>query len=104
MVGGRDLVPGESDSYLGTRDHSRYLSRITLCQITDVTPSDGKVGVAGLKEGTAVPATIYPLWFSATPSSPITENNPNPTPKTAWGRYMPMGNEMIPSSKWIWIG
>jgi hypothetical protein len=93
--GGRDTNPGESDIYNQTRDHARYLSRVVSGQISDVTPGDGKVTVSSLREAGSFPVTISPLWFSATPSSPITAANPNPPPKTAWGRYMPMGNEHV---------
>ena len=90
--GGRDANPGESNVHQDTRDHARYLSRVVLGQITDVIPQDGKVNASSFKEAGSQPMTIPPLWFSATPTNPRDSKSP---PKTAWGRYMPMGNELV---------
>jgi hypothetical protein len=90
--GGRDYIPGEKDQYLDLRDHRRYLSRIIRGQISDVRADVGRVQVKGVIPAIDRPITIKPLWFSASPSDPQDEAS---KPYTAWGRYMPIGNEMV---------
>lgn len=82
-MAGRDPLPGEPDPHEGTRDGDRYHSRLVRGQISSVNPDDGvatvdTIDVIGTRE-----VTVPPLWFSATGRT------------SAWGRYMPMGDENV---------
>lgn len=82
-MAGRDQLPGEGDPFNGLRDHARYHSRIVRGQLQSVVPENGTAQVATLEIIGVREITIPPLWFSASGR------------KSAWGRFMPLGNEHV---------
>jgi len=83
-MAGRDPYPGENESgHSDLRDHARYFSRIVRGKLTSVDNSIGKCQVNTLEIYGTRDVTIPPLWFSGQGR------------KTAWGRYMPFGNEDV---------
>jgi hypothetical protein len=82
-MGGRDLNPGEElDPYFGLRDNN-YFNRLVRGQIGSVDNINGKVQVDFVEIIGTRPHTVPTLWFSATSRT------------SAWGRYMPMGGEIV---------
>jgi len=71
------------DPYRGLRDHQQYLSRVVRCQIADVTEDIGKCQIDVIDFPGSRAVTTPVLWFSAVGR------------QSAWGRYMPMGTEMV---------
>lgn len=83
-MAGRDPLPGEIESGSGDlREHARYYSRIVRGKLTSPTPDVGKCQVNTLEVFGTREVTIPPLWFSGNGG------------KSAWGRYMPFGNEDV---------
>lgn len=80
---GRDLNPGEGDRYGGLRDHVRYHSRLVRGKITDVNANDGSIQVQTDELIGGRSLTVPTIWFSARGR------------QSAWGRYMPLGNENV---------
>jgi hypothetical protein len=83
-MAGRDYVPGEDTTgYDDLRDHARYFSRIVRGRLTSPDTSIGSCQVNTLEIFGTRNVTIPALWFSGQGRS------------TAWGRYMPFGNEDV---------
>lgn len=82
-MAGRDLIPGEMGAHGDFRDGQQYLNRAVRGQINSITPADGKMTVSTIEVIGNREITIPVLWFSAYQRT------------SSWGRYMPMGNEMV---------
>lgn len=83
-MAGRDPIPGEDTSgHDDLRDHARYFSRIVRGKLTSPSPGIGKVQVNTLEIFGTRDVTVPVLWFSGNGG------------KSAWGRYMPFGNEDV---------
>lgn len=83
-MAGRDLSPGEDTSgYDDLRDHVRYFSRIVRGKLTSLQPDIGKCQVNTLEIFGTRDVTVPVLWFSGRGGN------------SAWGRYMPFGNEDV---------
>jgi hypothetical protein len=80
-VSGRDKNPGDRGSSGDLRDYQQYLGKPERCRLGPPNPETGVVKAIGDTIMDARDVTVPVLWFSANGR------------QSAWGRYMPMGNE-----------
>ena len=81
---GRDPLPGENETgHSGLRDGTRYHSRIVRGQLASPYPPEGRVQVNTSEIYSTRDATVPVLWMTQQGR------------RTAWGRYMPIGNERV---------
>jgi len=82
-MSGRDLCPGEGDDpFFGLRDSS-YFNRLVHGQLKTPDTANGKAQVDFREICGTRQVTVPTLWFSADGRT------------SAWGRYMPMGGELV---------
>lgn len=80
---GRDQLPGELGPYLDLRDSNRYHSRLVRGQIETIEVDNGIAAVVTGEILGRRNITVPVLWLSGTGRT------------SAWGRYMPMGGELV---------
>jgi len=80
---GRDKNPGERGSHGDLRDHEQYLNRPERGIISSVNTEEGKLQIFGDTIIGKRDVTAPVLWLSINGR------------QSAWGRYMPMGNERV---------
>jgi len=83
------------DPYLDTRNPC-YLDRLVRGQIADISEDIGRLSINIIDSSPGYEQVTVPtLWFSANAKNDVDGNPIVGSLKTAWGRYMPLGSEIV---------